>query len=265
VFLLENFVGGISFAEWFALWPDGNFMPWQLVTYSFLHGGIAHIFFNMFGLYMFGSEIERLFGSRFYLLYYLASVVVAALTHLVITGLMGAPPAPMVGASGGVYGLLLAFGWYFPQRRVVLLFSADPDAGAHLRDRVRRAGAVLRRHRNRRRRRALRAPRGNARRLADDRGQKKKTLEVSRQAQDPSPPRQRAFAALRHPGFRPYFAFSALAMMADSVEHVISYWILFQKFHSPALGGFAMLSHWLPFCSSRCGRARSPTASTRAG
>jgi membrane associated rhomboid family serine protease len=126
VFLLENFIGGVSFAEWFALWPDGNFMPWQLVTYSFLHGGIAHIFFNMFGLYMFGSEIERLFGSRFYLLYYLASVVVAALTHLVITGLMGAPPAPMVGASGGVYGLLLAFGWYFPQRRVVLLFPPIP-------------------------------------------------------------------------------------------------------------------------------------------
>ena len=56
-----------------------------------------------------------------------------------------------------------------------------------------------------------------------------------------------SFAALRHPGFRGYFAFSALAMMADSVEHVISYWIMFQKFHSPALGGFAMLSHWLPF------------------
>jgi MFS family permease len=57
----------------------------------------------------------------------------------------------------------------------------------------------------------------------------------------------RAFAALRHPGYRAYFAGSALAMMADSIEHVISYWIIFQKFHSPALGGFAMLSHWLPF------------------
>ncbi|HEY6862272.1 MAG TPA: MFS transporter [Burkholderiales bacterium] len=56
-----------------------------------------------------------------------------------------------------------------------------------------------------------------------------------------------SFAALRHPGYRAYFAGSALAMMADSVEHVISYWIMFQKFHSPALGGFAMLSHWLPF------------------
>jgi MFS family permease len=56
-----------------------------------------------------------------------------------------------------------------------------------------------------------------------------------------------SFAALRHPGYRAYFIGSALAMMADSVEHVISYWIIFQKFHSPALGGFAMLSHWLPF------------------
>jgi MFS family permease len=56
-----------------------------------------------------------------------------------------------------------------------------------------------------------------------------------------------SFAALRHPGYRAYFMGSALAMMADSVEHVISYWIIFQKFHSPALGGFAILSHWLPF------------------
>jgi len=56
-----------------------------------------------------------------------------------------------------------------------------------------------------------------------------------------------SFAALRHPGYRVYFIGSALAMMADSIEHVISYWIIFQKFHSPALGGFAMFSHWLPF------------------
>ena len=58
---------------------------------------------------------------------------------------------------------------------------------------------------------------------------------------------QRAFAALRHPGFRIYFITSSLAMMADSIEHVISYWILFEKFESPALGGFAIISHWLPF------------------
>jgi len=68
--------------------------------------------------------------------------------------------------------------------------------------------------------------------------------------QDPSAPQAappRSFAALRHPGFRAYFFAAAAAMMADSIEHVISYWIMFQKFQSPALGGFAMLSHWLPF------------------
>ena len=124
------FLLGISPNSDFALWPPGgfesNFQPWQLVTYSFLHGGFTHIFFNMFALYMFGSEIERLFGSRFYALYYFAAVVTAAITHLVITGFMGAAPVPMVGASGGIYGLLLAFGIYFPHRRVMLLFPPIP-------------------------------------------------------------------------------------------------------------------------------------------
>jgi MFS family permease len=59
-------------------------------------------------------------------------------------------------------------------------------------------------------------------------------------------PAQRSFAALRDGGFLVYFLTSALAMMADSIEHVISYWVVFQKFHSPALGGYAMVSHWLP-------------------
>lgn len=124
------FLLGIPPYSDFALWPpggfDSRFEPWQLVTYSFLHGGFAHIFFNMFALYMFGSEIERLFGSRFYALYYVAAVVAAALTHLVSTAWMGGAPVPMVGASGGIYGLLLAFGVYFPHRRVMLLFPPIP-------------------------------------------------------------------------------------------------------------------------------------------
>jgi MFS family permease len=62
-----------------------------------------------------------------------------------------------------------------------------------------------------------------------------------------SSPTPKAFAALYHPGFRPYVISSAMVMMADSIEHVISYWMLFQKFHSPALAGFAVISHWLPF------------------
>ncbi|HLG84683.1 MAG TPA: MFS transporter [Bradyrhizobium sp.] len=62
-----------------------------------------------------------------------------------------------------------------------------------------------------------------------------------------SSPGGRSFAALRHPGFRAQFSTFVLAMMADNIEHVISYWVVFQKFHSPALGGFAVVSHWLPY------------------
>src|SRR6201994_5134035 len=61
------------------------------------------------------------------------------------------------------------------------------------------------------------------------------------------PPAKRSFAAMRHGGFRAQFVTYFLAMMADNIEHVISYWVVFQKFHSPALAGFAVLSHWLPF------------------
>jgi MFS family permease len=63
----------------------------------------------------------------------------------------------------------------------------------------------------------------------------------------PVVPAKQSFAAMRHPGFRAQFATFVLAMMADNIEHVISYWVLFQKFHSPALAGFAIVSHWLPF------------------
>src|SRR2546430_3575994 len=132
VFLLQT-ATDLPLIDWFALWPvstgleaSSGFEPWQLISYSFLHGGVAHIFFNMFALYMFGGEIERLFGSRFYALYYFAAVVTAAVTHLIITAWMGAAPVPMVGASGGIYGLLLAFGIYFPHRRVMLLFPPIP-------------------------------------------------------------------------------------------------------------------------------------------
>jgi len=66
-------------------------------------------------------------------------------------------------------------------------------------------------------------------------------------AEPPPAAQPKSFAALRHPGYRAYFFSMAAAMMADSIEHVISYWVIFQKFHSPALGGFAVVSHWLPF------------------
>ena len=70
---------------------------------------------------------------------------------------------------------------------------------------------------------------------------------MSAQDSRASPAAQPSFAALRHPAFRAYFICSAMAMMADNIEHVISYWMMFEKFHSPALAGFAVVSHWLPF------------------
>jgi membrane associated rhomboid family serine protease len=132
VFMLETTAGGSMFA-WFALWPPASgpssapdFEPWQLVSYSFLHGNIAHLAFNMFALYMFGSDIERLFGPRYYAAYYFACVISAAVCHLVVTGWMGGAPYPTVGASGGVYGLLLAYGIYFPHRQLILLIPPIP-------------------------------------------------------------------------------------------------------------------------------------------
>lgn len=115
----------------FALWPPGipgapAFEPWQLVSYGFLHGGLTHLFFNMLALYMFGPDIERLFGTRYFTLYYFGCIVSAALVHLTVTAWMGAAPVPMVGASGAMFGLLLAFGWFFPQRRVMLIFPPIP-------------------------------------------------------------------------------------------------------------------------------------------
>jgi len=121
---------GLPIMEHFALWPpsgfDSRFEPWQIVTYSFLHGSVPHIVFNMIALYTFGASIERLFGSRFYLLYYFACVVSAAICHLVVTSWIGGTPYPTVGASGGIYGLLLAYGLYFPNQRVMLLIPPIP-------------------------------------------------------------------------------------------------------------------------------------------
>ncbi len=116
----------------FALWPlgSGHFFPWQVVTYAFLHGGMVHLFFNMLGLWMFGSELERLWGRNRYLQLLLASVVSAALVQLVFTALTRAF-APTVGASGGLYGLLLSFGMLFPNRVIMPLFPPIPMKARH--------------------------------------------------------------------------------------------------------------------------------------
>ena len=123
---------GDALIVYLGLWPintAGNglgFAPWQLVTYSFLHGNMLHLFFNMFALYMFGGELERLFGPKRYLNLYFLSVIAAAITQLVFSAIAGGEPYPTVGASGGVFGLLLAYGMYFPTRMVMLLFPPIP-------------------------------------------------------------------------------------------------------------------------------------------
>jgi len=113
------------------LWTFGggqasNFRVWQLVTYGFLHGNLTHLFFNMLALFMFGSDIERLWGPRRYLVYYFACVVTAALAQLAVSVLMSSGSYPTIGASGGVFGVLLAFGMMFPRRMVMLLFPPIP-------------------------------------------------------------------------------------------------------------------------------------------
>ncbi len=122
------------------LWPLGNgvydpsgavpsFMPWQLLTYAFLHGGLMHLAFNMLALVMFGAQLEHTWGERRYLTYYLVCVVGAGLSQLVVGSLavsQGQDPYPTIGASGGVFGLLLAYGMLFPNQRVMLLFPPIP-------------------------------------------------------------------------------------------------------------------------------------------
>ncbi len=128
---------GLGFVLNFALWPLGTptdlapgvatatFQPWQVVSYSFLHGSFTHLFLNMFALYMFGSDLERLWGRRRYLTYWFAAVLAAAVTQLVVSASTGTY-YPTVGASGGVFGLLLAYGINFPRRVIVLLIPPIP-------------------------------------------------------------------------------------------------------------------------------------------
>ena len=133
MFILQSMTNG-ALDVLFALWPlhsiDGvsYFYPWQIITYAFLHSTdhVTHLLFNMLGLWMFGAEVERYVGPRRLLVCYFASVVTAALSQLFIPNLFGAPPAATVGASGGVFGLLLAYAFLFPTRKVIPLIPPIP-------------------------------------------------------------------------------------------------------------------------------------------
>jgi membrane associated rhomboid family serine protease len=133
VFVMQLATHG-AWDGWFELWPlqpvQGavNFRIWQLVTYAFLHStqNLSHLLFNMLGLWMFGLEVERYVGPRRLLACYFASVITAALSQLFVPMLFGAPPEPVLGASGGVFGLLLAYAALFPRRKVIPLIPPIP-------------------------------------------------------------------------------------------------------------------------------------------
>ena len=118
------------------------FQPWQPITHMFMHGGLLHIAFNMYALYLFGSILERVWGWRRFLFFYISAGLGAALIHQIATGLEAymlfnsiyPPPEascgewpdmciPVVGASGAVMGVVVAFGLLFPNTRLQLLFS----------------------------------------------------------------------------------------------------------------------------------------------
>jgi len=125
VFGAEAVLGG-AVSSSLALWPLGpQFMPWQVLTYAFVHASFSHLLFNMFGLYMFGGDVERIWGPLRFLSFYLTCALSAAALQLVVSSLTGAY-YPTVGASGAVFGLLLAYARSFPNRMVVPLFPPIP-------------------------------------------------------------------------------------------------------------------------------------------
>ncbi len=139
VFLAQGVMGQWLLVN-FALWPLGGsdgglaalgmgeappFQVWQVLTYGFLHGGTLHLAVNMFALWMFGVALENLWGSRRFAFYFLFCVVGAGLIQLVVAT-NAATPYPTVGASGGVFGILLGFGMMFPNQRIMLLIPPIP-------------------------------------------------------------------------------------------------------------------------------------------
>lgn len=135
MFILETRAGDpliISFALW-PLTPSSatavvdavpHFHLWQLVTYAFLHGGTMHLLINMYALWLFGRRMEMVWSSSRFAFYYFFCLTGAGLVQLLVSSLAAAQGSiyPTIGASGGVFGLLLAFAWTFPNERLMLLF-----------------------------------------------------------------------------------------------------------------------------------------------
>jgi membrane associated rhomboid family serine protease len=125
IYLAQNSFGWEVMAP-YALWPLGDaFAPWQLLTHAFMHGSPMHIVFNMWGLFLFGGILESRWGAVPFIAFYLVAVLGGAVSQLMFAAWTG-DVTPMVGASGGVFGLLLAFAVLFPEQRLFLIFVPVP-------------------------------------------------------------------------------------------------------------------------------------------
>ncbi|MEO9885573.1 MAG: rhomboid family intramembrane serine protease [Balneola sp.] len=112
---------GSALAPFLVLQPFGNgFLPWQLVTYMFLHADLYHIFFNLFALWIFGQALEQLWGTKRFLMYYFLTGIGAGIIQLFVSS------GSTIGASGAVFGILLGFGMMYPDRKIMLLFPPIP-------------------------------------------------------------------------------------------------------------------------------------------
>ena len=119
VFFLQA-VAGYKLIYFFGLVPQlvlGKFYFWQLFTYQFLHGGLFHILFNMLALWMFGGELEKLWGSSSFLKYYFLCGIGAGICTVIF---LPTSVNPTIGASGAIYGILLAYGLLFPDRTIYI-------------------------------------------------------------------------------------------------------------------------------------------------
>lgn len=117
---------GDLFVKNFALFTYESpfFRPWQLFTYMYMHGGFSHLFFNMFALWMFGMELENMWGSKTFFIFYTVCGVGAGIANAFLAPLVSyiPPNVPTVGASGSIYGVLIAFGMIFPNRYIYIYF-----------------------------------------------------------------------------------------------------------------------------------------------
>lgn len=138
LFILETVLGN-TLIRWFGLWPLGlfghgggggwGFLPWQVLSYGFLHGSVLHLALNMYALWLFGSRVEAVWGQRRFAFYYFACLIGAALFQLLASEIVlmnGGAAYPVIGASGAVFGLLLAFAMLFPYDQLLLLFPPIP-------------------------------------------------------------------------------------------------------------------------------------------